>query len=94
MGNGHDSPYLWVNWFMWLANTNGRKPAVFSLERSQQIIMCSSNSGMAGRMVRKPLDIVHLKVIPKTTAYRSVSKQSAGKSVLPHFDFLTAFTLF
>lgn len=25
MENGHDSPYLWVNWVMWLANTNGRK---------------------------------------------------------------------
>ena len=43
MENGLDSPYLWVNWVMWLANTNGGKPPVFSLERSQ-MIMCTLNS--------------------------------------------------
>lgn len=77
MENGHDSPYLWVNWVMWLANTNGRKPLVFSLERSQQIIMCTLNSGAAegeyGFGNPGTLRTIE-KAITKTAAYRNVSK--------------------
>ena len=85
MENGHDSPYLWVNWVMWLANTNGRKPLVFSLERSQQIIMCTLHSENMGSetlgycaQLKKPLQKqLHIVMCPNC---------SAGKSVFPHFD--------
>lgn len=86
MENRHDSPYLWVNWVMWLANTNGRKPPVFSLERSQQIkrqwtssVYIKQRSGWENMGLEPLGHCAQLKkVITKTAAYRNVAKQSAS----------------
>lgn len=63
MENGHDSPYLWLNWVMWLANTDGRKTTGIlsgTFPASSRHVVCTLNSGAAGRIwVWNPWDIVH-----------------------------------
>lgn len=78
MENGHDSPYLRVNWVMRLANTNGRKTTGFLFETapsgsSGQVGGCTLNSG--GIWVLEPLGHCTIeKVITKTAACHHVSE--------------------